>query len=99
MEQGGLVVGRSYADRERNAVGTEPLKVKLLELIGRGGRIKIRFETGPHPGGPHAPASTDVTVTPVLVATRAERRRLIARGHPESHAGEALSTEQSLSEP
>ena len=50
-------------------------------------------------GGPPAPAITDVTVTPVLVATRAERRRLIACGHPESHAGEALSTEQSLSEP
>lgn len=99
MEQGGLVVGRSYADRERKAVGTEPLKVKLLELIGRGGRIKIRFETGPHPGGPRASASTDLTVTPVPAETQGERRRLIARGRLESHAGEALSTEPSLPEP
>ena len=48
-----------------------------------------------------APESDDarISLTPVLVATRAERRRLIARGHPKSHAGEAVPTEQSLPEP
>jgi hypothetical protein len=26
------------------------LKVKLLELVGRGGKVKIQYEDGPHPG-------------------------------------------------
>jgi hypothetical protein len=26
------------------------LKVKLIAKVGRGGKVKIRFEEGPHPG-------------------------------------------------
>ena len=35
-----------------SAVGgaTRRLKVKLLAVVGRGGKVKIRFEDGPFPG-------------------------------------------------
>ncbi len=50
MEQDSLVVGRHYAFRDKVTPGTPLLKVKLLDKVGRGGRVKIRFEDGPHPG-------------------------------------------------
>lgn len=45
-----MVIGRSYAYREKRGAGAPMLKVKLLEKVGRKGKIKIRFEDGPHPG-------------------------------------------------
>jgi hypothetical protein len=45
-----LVIGRSYAYRERRSTDSPLLKVKLLDKVGRKGKVKIRFDEGPHPG-------------------------------------------------
>lgn len=50
MQGSGLEVGRLYAYRENPRRKSEMLKVKLLAKVGRGGKVKIRFEDGPHPG-------------------------------------------------
>jgi hypothetical protein len=50
MQADELEIGRFYAYREGSLTSGDPLKVKLLEKIGRGGKVKIRFEDGPHPG-------------------------------------------------
>jgi hypothetical protein len=50
VESRELVIGRSYAYRERRSTTCPLLKVRLLDKIGRGGKNKIRFEEGPHPG-------------------------------------------------
>jgi len=44
------VIGHRYAFREKRTVGEPFLKVKLLEVVGRGGRVKVEYEDGPHPG-------------------------------------------------
>lgn len=49
METHALEIGRPYAFRHKRVTG-EPLRVKLLEKVGRKGKLKIRFEDGPHPG-------------------------------------------------
>jgi hypothetical protein len=42
---------RFYAYRvNHRARGSELLKVKLLAKVGRGGKVKVRYEDGPHPG-------------------------------------------------
>jgi len=45
VQGAGLEVGRSYAYRENPRGKSEMLKVKLLAKVGRGGKVKIRFET------------------------------------------------------
>jgi hypothetical protein len=50
MDGGVLVEGRRYAFREKRIAGSELLQVKLIEKVGRGGKLKVRFETGRHPG-------------------------------------------------
>jgi hypothetical protein len=50
IEGAGLEVGRLYAHRENRRGKSEMVKVKLLAKVGRGGKVKIRFEEGPHPG-------------------------------------------------
>jgi hypothetical protein len=50
MQTADLKLNAFYAYRERRHPGVEILKVKLLAVVGRGGRIKIRFEDGPFPG-------------------------------------------------
>lgn len=50
MESQALVIGRSYAYREKRSPACPLLKVKLLDKVGRKGKLKIRFEDGPHPG-------------------------------------------------
>jgi hypothetical protein len=50
MESAALEVGRLYAYRENPRAKSEMLKVKLIAKVGRGGKVKIRFEDGPHPG-------------------------------------------------
>src|SRR2546423_14007938 len=46
-----LEEGRLYAYRRNHrASGSERLKVKLIAKVGRGGKVKIRYEDGPHPG-------------------------------------------------
>jgi hypothetical protein len=45
-----MVIGRSYAYREKRGPDVPMLKVKLLDKVGRKGKIKVRFEDGPHPG-------------------------------------------------
>jgi hypothetical protein len=50
MEGASMLEGRSYAYREKRAAGGELLKVKLIEKVGRNGKLRVRFETGPHPG-------------------------------------------------
>ena len=45
-----MVIGRSYAYREKRGPDTPMFKVKLLDKVGRKGKIKVRFEDGPHPG-------------------------------------------------
>lgn len=50
MEGHLLEVGRRYAYREKRGPQQPMLKVKLLEKVGRKGKVKVRFEDGPHPG-------------------------------------------------
>jgi hypothetical protein len=50
MEGHQLQIGRRYAYREKRGPCYPILKVKLLDKVGRKGKIKIRFEDGPHPG-------------------------------------------------
>jgi hypothetical protein len=45
-----LEVGRWYAYREKRGPRYPILTVRLLDKVGRKGKIKIRFEDGPHPG-------------------------------------------------
>ena len=45
-----MVIGRSYAYREKRCPDVPMHKVKLLDKVGRKGKIKVRFEDGPHPG-------------------------------------------------
>jgi ribosomal protein L35AE/L33A len=41
-----LVIGRTYAYREKRSTASPLLKVKLLEMVGRKGKLKVRFEEG-----------------------------------------------------
>jgi hypothetical protein len=50
MESHQLEIGRRYAYREKRGPHYPMLKVRLLDKLGRKGKIKIRFEDGPHPG-------------------------------------------------
>jgi hypothetical protein len=50
MESAALEIGRLYAYRENPRAKSEMLKVKLVAKVGRGGKVQIRFEDGPHPG-------------------------------------------------
>jgi hypothetical protein len=50
MESHQIEVGRRYAYREKRGPHYPMLKVRLLDKVGRKGKIKIRFEDGPHPG-------------------------------------------------
>jgi hypothetical protein len=50
MESAALEIGRLYAYRENRRAKSEMLKVKLIAKVGRGGKVKVRFEDGPHPG-------------------------------------------------
>jgi hypothetical protein len=50
MEGHQLVISRTYAFRETRSPNSPMLKVKLLEVVGRKGKLKVRFEDGPHPG-------------------------------------------------
>lgn len=50
MQTADLVEGAFYAFREKRTPGTPLLKVKLLAKVGRKGHVRIRYETGPHPG-------------------------------------------------
>jgi hypothetical protein len=45
-----LEIGRRYAYREKRGPEQPMLKVKLLDKVGRKGKVKVRFEDGPHPG-------------------------------------------------
>ncbi len=50
MEGHRLETGRTYAFREKRSTTSPLLKVKLLDKVGRKGKLKVRFEDGPHPG-------------------------------------------------
>lgn len=50
MEGHLLEIGRRYAFREKRGPGQPMLKVKLVDKVGRKGKVKVRFEEGPHPG-------------------------------------------------
>ena len=50
VESSTLEVGRQYAYREKRSPGTPLLKVTVLEKLTRPGKLKVRFEDGPHPG-------------------------------------------------
>lgn len=50
MDGASLVVGRSYAFRERVTTGAPIRRVKLVDIVGRRGKIKIRYEDEPHEG-------------------------------------------------
>ena len=51
MQGDQLEESRFYAYRANHrARGSELLKVKLIAKVGRGGKVKIRYEDGPHPG-------------------------------------------------
>jgi hypothetical protein len=50
MQSTDLKAGQFYVFREKRQPGHPILKVKLLALVGRGGRVQIRFEDGEFPG-------------------------------------------------
>lgn len=50
VESAGLIEGRCYGYREGRRPDTPLIKIKLLAKVGRGGKLKIRWEEGPHPG-------------------------------------------------
>jgi hypothetical protein len=50
VDAASLVTGRHYAFREKRSSAQPFFKVKLLEVVGRGGKVKIEYEDGPHPG-------------------------------------------------
>lgn len=51
MQADTMKVGRAYAYREKRARGVPLAKVRLIDdMPGRRGKIKVRFEDGPHPG-------------------------------------------------
>jgi hypothetical protein len=50
VDSAALIEGRHYAFREKRVAGLPLLKVKLLAKVGRGGKVRIRYEEGPHPG-------------------------------------------------
>jgi hypothetical protein len=50
MEGHQLETGRTYAFREKRSTSSPMLKVRLLDKVGRKGKLKVRFEDGPHPG-------------------------------------------------
>lgn len=50
MQEHELTTGRTYAYREKLSPDCPFLKVKLVEKVGRKGKVKVRFEDGPHPG-------------------------------------------------
>jgi hypothetical protein len=43
-------IGRIYAFREKRSTSGPLLKVKLIDKVGRKGKLKVRFEAGEHPG-------------------------------------------------
>jgi hypothetical protein len=45
-----LRVGKLYLYREKPRPGEPILKVKVTDIVGRRGHVKVRFEDGPHPG-------------------------------------------------
>jgi hypothetical protein len=50
METSALKIGQRYAYREKRNTSSPLLKVKLLDIVGRKGKVKVCFEDGPHPG-------------------------------------------------
>jgi hypothetical protein len=71
MEGHQLVVGRTYAFREKRTSSSPMLKVKLIDKLGRKDKIKIRFEDGPHPG------LEDYVSTRQLVTAWADRKAVL----------------------
>lgn len=53
---------RRYAYREKRSTSCPLLKVKLLDKVGRKGKVKIRSEEGPHPGLEEYVASRQLVV-------------------------------------
>jgi hypothetical protein len=66
-----LVEGRFYAYRERRGPGHPLIKVKLLEKLGRRGKLRVRFMDGPYPG------LEDYVNTRQLVVPWGERRAFL----------------------
>jgi hypothetical protein len=60
MQGDAMEIGRSYAYREKRGAGQPMLKVKLVDKVGRKGKLKVRFEDGPHPGLEEYIATRDV---------------------------------------
>lgn len=71
MEGHQLVVGRTYAFREKRTPNSPMLKVKLLDKLRRKDKIRIRFEDGPHPG------LEDYASTRQLVTTWTDRKTVL----------------------
>ncbi len=71
MESHQLEIGRWYAYREKRGPRHAMVKVRLLDKVGRKGKIKIRFEDGPHPG------LEEYVATRQLVAPWAQRHAVL----------------------
>lgn len=77
METHALVLGNSYAFREKRRAGEPFLKVKLVDIVGRKGKVKVRFEDGPHPGLEEYVSTRQIVVP--LGSTASSRARRGAR--------------------
>lgn len=83
MESHLLVEGKLYGFREKRGRDIPLLKVKLLEKVGRGGRIKVRYEDGPHPG------LEEYVHSRQMVVSWSERKRLLRDEEREARLEEA----------
>src|SRR4051794_24344607 len=50
VETKAMHTGKLYAYRERRGAGQPLRKVKLVDIVGRKGMVKVRFEDEPHLG-------------------------------------------------
>src|SRR5690242_10413831 len=83
MESALLDEGKLYGFREKRGRDIPLLKVKLLAKVGRGGRIQVRYEDGPHPG------LEEYVHSRQIVVPWSERRRLLRDEEREARLEEA----------
>ena len=65
------MIGRTYGFREKRSTSSPLLKVRLLDKVGRKGKLKVRFDDGPHPG------LEEYVSTRQIVTTWADRKALL----------------------
>lgn len=89
-----MKIGSHYAYREKRTPGSPFLKVKYLEKVEGKGKIKVRYEDGPHPGlEEYVRPQTIVSSWGQRKAVERDEERIqrLADHHVQSRADRALS--------